>query len=116
VSASLRQIFVIGALGYMKLGAFLEGLRRLISYKLALHVLVTFTEQVFPILKHITFILNYLGIRNKNSKNESSEKSSGEIVSPHSRYIFDEYFIVPVQSEKWIQKWIHLCCHWGQPR
>jgi len=38
------------------MGAFLEGLRvrRLMSYKLALQVLVTFTEQVVPIHNHIT--------------------------------------------------------------
>jgi len=34
-------------------GALLEGLRPLMSYKLALHVLVTFIEQVVPIHKHI---------------------------------------------------------------
>jgi len=49
-----RRIFIFGALGYFKLGAPLEGLRRLMPYKLALHVLVTFTEQVVPIHKHIT--------------------------------------------------------------
>jgi len=43
-------MFIFGALGYFKLGALLEGM----SYKLALHVLVTFTEQVVPIHKHIT--------------------------------------------------------------
>jgi len=32
----------------------LEDLRRLMSYKLSLHVLVTFTEEVVPIHKHIT--------------------------------------------------------------
>jgi len=48
------RIFTFGALVYFKLGVLLEGLRRLMSYKLALHVLVTFTEQVVPIQKHIT--------------------------------------------------------------
>jgi len=48
-----RRIFIFGALGYFKLGALLEGLRRLMSYKLALHVLVTFTEEVAR-HKHIT--------------------------------------------------------------
>ena len=33
-----RRIFIFRALGYFKLGAFLEGSRRLMSYKLALHV------------------------------------------------------------------------------
>ena len=50
-----RRIFIFGALRYFKLGALLEDLRRLMSYKLALHVLVTFTEQVVPIHKRITF-------------------------------------------------------------
>ena len=36
------------------LGALLEGPRRMMSYKLAPHVLATFTEQVVPIHKHIT--------------------------------------------------------------
>jgi len=36
------------------IGAVLEGSQRLMSYKLAPHVLVTFTEQVVPIYKHIT--------------------------------------------------------------
>jgi len=43
------RIFIFGALGYFKLGAPLEGLQRLMSYKSALHVLATFTEQVVPI-------------------------------------------------------------------
>jgi len=45
-----RRIFIFGALGSFKLGALLEGM----SHTLALHVLVTFTEQVVPIHKHIT--------------------------------------------------------------
>ena len=50
-----RRSFIFGALGYFKLGTLLlEGLRRMMSYKLALHVLVTFTEKVVPIHKHIT--------------------------------------------------------------
>ena len=53
-STDQRRIFIFGALGYFKLGAILDGLRRLTSYKLALHVLVTLTEQVVPIHKHIT--------------------------------------------------------------
>jgi len=48
ICATQRRIFIFGAQGYFKSGALLEGLRRLISYKLALHV------QVFPIHKHIT--------------------------------------------------------------
>jgi len=40
----------------------------MMSYKLELHVLVTFTEQVVPIHKHISYsILNSLDIRNKNN-------------------------------------------------
>ena len=49
-----RRIFIFGVQGYFKLGVLLEGSRRLMSYKLSLHVLVTFTEQVVPIHKHIT--------------------------------------------------------------
>jgi len=41
------------ALGYFKLGALLEGSQRLMSHKLALHVLATFTDQVVPIHSHI---------------------------------------------------------------
>ena len=47
-------IVIFGALSYLKLGALLEGLRRLMSYKSALRVLATFTELVVPIHKHIT--------------------------------------------------------------
>jgi len=49
-----RRIFIFGALGYFKLGALMEGM----SYKLALHVLVTFIEQVVLIHKHITLFIN----------------------------------------------------------
>jgi len=55
-----KQIFIFGALGYLKLEALLEGLRRLMSYKLALHVFVTFTEQVVPIHKHTTVLYSEL--------------------------------------------------------
>jgi len=48
-----RRISFFGARGYSKLVAHLEDLRRLMSYKVALHVLVTFTEQVVPVQKHI---------------------------------------------------------------
>jgi len=57
IADTLRRIFIFGALGYLELGALLEGLRRLMSYKLALHVLVTFTEQVVVLIhKHITLL------------------------------------------------------------
>jgi len=63
------------------LGAILEDLRRLMSYKLALHMHVTFTEQVVPIQKNLQyFILNYLDIRNKDSHNETNEQGSGEVI------------------------------------
>jgi len=48
------RIFIFGALGDFKLGPLLEVLRRLITYKSALQVLATFTEQVVPIHKYIT--------------------------------------------------------------
>ena len=48
------RIFIFGALGDFKLGPLLEGLRRLMTYKSAQHVLTTFTEQVVPIHKYIT--------------------------------------------------------------
>jgi len=48
------RTFIFGTLGYFKLGAPLEGLQRLMSYKSALYVLATFTEQVVPIPEHIT--------------------------------------------------------------
>jgi len=41
------------ALGYFYLGTPLEGLRRMMSYKLTLHVFATFTEQVVPIQRRI---------------------------------------------------------------
>jgi len=58
-----------------------EGLRRLMSYKLAIHVLVTFTEQVVPIHKHITLLYSdSLDISNKNSHTGTNEKGSGEVI------------------------------------
>ena len=45
-----RRIFIFGALGYFNLEGLLEGM----SYKLALHVLVTLTKKVVPIHKHVT--------------------------------------------------------------
>jgi len=55
-SLSQRRIFIFGTLGYFKLGAPLEGLRRLMSFKLAIHVLATFTEQVVPIHNRIALL------------------------------------------------------------
>jgi len=43
-----RQIFIFGAVSYFKLEALLEGSRRLMSYKLPLHLLVTLTENFVP--------------------------------------------------------------------
>jgi len=60
------------------------------SYKLALHLHATFTEQVFPIYKYITIFL-ISSIRNKNSHNETNVKGSVEGISPHSNYLFIEY-------------------------
>jgi len=51
-----RRIFIFGAVGYFKLGALLEGSRQLMSYKLALHVLGTFTDKVVPIYDHISLL------------------------------------------------------------
>ena len=74
------------------------------SYKLALHAFVTFTEEVVPIQKHISyFTLNSHDIRSKNSHNETNEKGSGEVTWPHSHYIFIEYLTGLVYFEKWIQ-------------
>ena len=71
MTADQGRIFIFGALGYFKLGAPLEGM----SYKLAQHLLVTFTGQVVPIHKHVTF-LNSFDIRNKNSHNDTNEKAA----------------------------------------
>ena len=51
-----RRICIFGALGCFKLGTLLEGSRRLISYKLALHVLAIFSEQAVPFHKHNTVL------------------------------------------------------------
>jgi len=48
------------------------------SYKLAIHVLATFTEQVVPI--HNYFALNSLDIWNTNSQNETYEKARDEVI------------------------------------
>ena len=86
-----RRIFIFGAQGFFKLGALLEGWRQLMSYKLALHVVVTFTEQVAPIQKHITSSWIHFDIWNTNSHTETNEKGSGWVIWPHSHYIFTEY-------------------------
>jgi len=89
---SQRRIFIFGTLGCFKLGALLEGLRRLMSYKLELHVLISFTDKLFQFINILQyFILNSLDIRNKNSHSDTNEKGSGEVVWPHSYYIFIEY-------------------------
>jgi len=51
-----RRIFIFGDPGYFKLWTLLDGLRRLMSYKLALHVPATFTEQVVSIQKRISLL------------------------------------------------------------
>ena len=76
-----ERIFIYGALGYLKLGALLEGLRRLMSYKAALHVLVTFTEQLVPIHKHIYFILKFLNIWNQSLVSRPSYPQMGATLS-----------------------------------
>jgi len=55
-----RRVFIFGTLGCSKLGAPLGGLRGLMSCKLALLVLATFTEQVVSIRKHITVLYSEL--------------------------------------------------------
>ena len=66
LKAGGRGEFALSGLGSFKLGVLPEGLQQLTSYKLALHVLVTFTEEIFPIYKHISyFILNSRDIRNR---------------------------------------------------
>jgi len=51
--SSQGRIFISGAISYFKLTPPLEGLQQLTSYKSALHVLATFTEQVVTIHKYI---------------------------------------------------------------
>jgi len=48
------------------------------SYKLALHVLATFTEQVVPIHKHVTFFWTISISGKTNSHNGTNGKGSGE--------------------------------------
>jgi len=72
-----RRIFIFEAQGYFTLEALLESLRSLMSYKLALHAFVTFTEEVVPIQKHISyFTLNSHDIRSKNSHNKTNEMAA----------------------------------------
>jgi len=54
VKIEQRRIFIFGALGCFEFGAYLEGSRRLMLYKLAPHVLAIFTEQVVAVHKHIS--------------------------------------------------------------
>jgi len=79
VSAEANFHFQGPKLSYFKLGALLEGLQRQMSYKLSIRVLVTFTEKVVPIEKHITMFLIPVNIRNKNSHNETDKKCGGLI-------------------------------------
>jgi len=55
------------------------------SYKLALHVLVAFTEEVVPIHKHITYSQFP---RYQEQKQWHYRKGSGEVNWPQSLYIF----------------------------
>jgi len=73
-----------------------------VSYKSALQVLATFTEQVVPIHNHINLFCNSLDIRNKNSHNETNKKASGEVIWQHSHYIFIE---LPVQLHDLQKSW-----------
>jgi len=86
-----RRIFIFEALDCFKLGAPLEGLRRLMSYKLALHVHVTFTEHVVPIYKHVAsfWIPSISGTKQWNSHSETNEKGSGEAIWPHWHSVVD---------------------------
>jgi len=56
------------------------GLWRLVSYKLALHVLATFTEQVVPIQKHITLFWIPSISGTKIVTNETNAKGRGEVI------------------------------------
>jgi len=50
-------------------------------YKLSLHVLVTFTEKVVPIQKHITVLYSEIPrYQQQNRHNESGGKNSGEVI------------------------------------
>jgi len=51
-----RRIFIFRAQGYFKLVALLKGLRRLMSYKLALHVLVSNEHELHSLNKLLQFI------------------------------------------------------------
>jgi len=53
VGTEQGRVCIFGALGYFKLGGPLKGLRQLTSYKSALRVLATFTEQVVTVHKYI---------------------------------------------------------------
>jgi len=62
------------------------------SYKLALQVFVTFTQQAFQFINILQcFILISLDIRNKINHNDTNEKGSGKVIWPHSHHIFLEY-------------------------
>jgi len=55
------------------------------SYKLALHVLVSFTVQVVPIHKHITIAVLYSEFsryqeQNSHKNSETNGKGSGEVI------------------------------------
>jgi len=79
------------SLGYFKLGVLPEGLRRLMANKSALHVLVTLTEQVVPLHKHIIlfWILSISGTKTVTMK--LMKKPCGEVIWPHTHGIFIEY-------------------------
>jgi len=67
MSVLQRRTFTFGALGYFELEAHLEGLRRLMSYKLTLNVL--HSQNKYSNSETYCFILNSLDIRKqKQSK------------------------------------------------
>jgi len=77
--------FHFRGLGFLKLETLLEGLRRLMSYKIStstcsLHSL----DKLFQFINILPyFILNSLDIRNKNSHNEANENGSVDFIWPH---------------------------------
>ena len=88
------RIFIFGSLGYFQLGALLEGSRRPMSYKLALEVLATFTEQVVPIHKHIIlfWIPSISGTKTVIMK--LTKKSALKLsANTHSHHIFIEFHL-----------------------
>jgi len=108
---SQKRIFIFGALGYFKFGALLDGLGRLISCKLALHVLVRYTEQFVLIHKHVTSFRISSISGTKTATMEPTKKASVKL-SDHTPIIYLlSTSLASWNLKNWFRRFVpHIMC------